>query len=153
MSINLKTIIERLVKEELLLMERKYPSAADIINSGTCADEDDYWLFYHAAPSRIIDAIESEGIRPGAGDNFSNMKNWSTGKIFLSQGYENGQKWQSMLEDQLGEPVGIIEVSLTDEQIDTLELDSKSFDEGDICSFFLRGSLSPSQIVVIDRGE
>jgi uncharacterized protein YaeQ len=116
------------------------------------SDEDEPDVFYHSTPARLVNIILEEGLIPDKGGTFSTT-DWVAGKVFLSAGYTQAVQWQEMIAEQLQEDVAILEIKLTPEQISQLEVDTISQEEGDSCSFFLKGSVLPFQIEIADTGE
>jgi hypothetical protein len=131
------------------------PSPLEIIDSGQCDVDDPINIFYHAAPARLLPQIKKQGLVPGSGKqaNFSSLGKWSTGKLFVSQGEDNGRMWQEMLYDQLDEPIALLQVKLSKKELKSIQQDDASYEEGDPCSFYVVSRIPPGRLKVVDKGE
>jgi len=132
----------------------KPPSPQELCDSGICSSEDsDGVEFFHCTPSKNLQAIMRDGIRRGDGNTFPGMDKHSSGNVFLSIGYEEAVQWQGMIAEQVLEEVAILQVSLTESQIDKLETDTAAYSDGMVCSVSIRDDIKPSQLKVMDDGR
>lgn len=131
------------------------PDPQFVIKGDYCGSDDPKNVFYHATPTKNLPEIMKQGLKPGAGqDNFGpNMSKWSGGKLFFAQGADNGRMWQEMVYDEVDEPVALIQVKLTKEEMKAIQLDQMSWEEEDPCAFYIRTSIPANRLKVVDSGE
>lgn len=132
---------------------RKYP-ARPVLNSGICFDEDDdAGLLYHALPASLVPTVLHIGLKPSAQPaSFRKLQDWSEGKVFLSAGYSNAQRWQSFIAEETGLDTAILEVNLPPSWLEFLYVDEISAMEGDPCAFYITKPIAPQFLKLVDSG-
>ena len=134
-------------------LKEAFPSAVEVIKSKRCLtyDDDKANIFFHCTPTKNVNSILKTGIIPGKGQTFD-TEGHSTGKIFLSMGYEEAVQWQTMIAETTLEDTAILQIKLSKKQIDNLSLDLHAYGDGMTCSFYITEPIPPKHITVADTG-
>lgn len=134
-------------------IKEAFPSASEVIKSKKCLtyDDDKANVFFHCTPTKNVASILKTGLNPGKGQTFD-TEGHSTGKIFLSMGYEEAVQWQTMIAETTLEDTAILQIKLSKKQIDNLSLDLHAYGDGMTCSFYTTEAIPPKHISVADTG-
>ncbi len=126
----------------------KTPSVADMLGRSYCCAQGERPAFYHVTSMAALPSILARGIRPGAGQTYTNAP-YTAGRIFLAVGWSTATLWADTIGDVLGGSMAILEVSLTPEQLKALKVDDLAYQDGFECSFYLTEVVDPSRVAVV----
>ena len=118
------------------------------MDGGLCDDEGEPGnVFYHATPLTRAEAVLDQGLLRNQDPNWKRYTDHARGKVFLTKGEQNGRRWAFQVSWIAQEPVVLLAVTLTEAEIDRLEMDYKG-DEIAMCSFYATHDIGPDRLEV-----